>query len=94
MIPGVPRPAAELTTSGLIGLRAPDHWMSALARDCGVPLVSSSVNISGQPFLVGLEDLPRGWARRVDFLVFEGPRRGPPSAINTVTAGRVTRRVR
>ncbi len=91
---GVPRPAAELTQSGLIGLRAPGHWITALARDAGVPLVTSSVNISGRPFMVGLDDIPRGWAGRLDFLVFEGPLERRPSPINMLERGRLRRRQR
>lgn len=91
---GVARPAAELTQSGLIGLRLPRHWISRLAREVGIPLVSTSVNLSGQPHMQALDDLPRGWNRRLDFMVFEGPLTGPPSAIRSLERGRMTRQER
>ncbi|MBN2358304.1 MAG: Sua5/YciO/YrdC/YwlC family protein [Deltaproteobacteria bacterium] len=91
---GVARPARELTQSGLIGLRLPRHWIGRLVRDAGVPLVSTSVNLSGQPHMQTLDDLPRGWKRRLDFTVFEGPLTGRPSAIHFYESGRLTRQER
>ncbi|MEW5852956.1 MAG: Sua5/YciO/YrdC/YwlC family protein [Myxococcota bacterium] len=79
--PRVPQPADELVESGLIGLRQPRHWVSALARDAGVPLVSTSVNVSGRPPMTGWDDLPRAFRERVDFCVTVGPLPGRPSAL-------------
>ncbi len=92
--PGIALPVAELTASGLIGLRSPRHWISQLARAAGVPLVSTSVNLSGRPYMQTLDDLPAGWRRRLDFMVFDGPLAGPPSAIHSLERGRLQRRER
>ena len=74
----VPR---ALTSSGLVGLRLPDHWITSLAEEVGLPLVSTSVNVTKAPYMTNLDDLALDIRAAVDFLVYEGELQGPPSTI-------------
>lgn len=78
--------AAELlppmvTATGLVGLRWPDHWISRLAGEAQVPLLSTSANVTGQPFMTSGDDLDPAIAAGVDFWVDEGPRPVRPSTL-------------
>lgn len=72
---------APLHASGLVGLRQPDHWISDLAASARIPLVTTSVNRHLHPAMTCLDDLHRSIREHVDFMVYEGPRSGPPSTI-------------
>lgn len=64
-----------------IGVRLPDHWFSGLVQEMNVPFITTSVNKSGQSFMTTKEDLDEGIKRGVDFLIYEGEKRGRPSKI-------------
>lgn len=77
------------TLSGTaIGFREPEHWVTAVVRAAGVPVVSSSVNRTGQPPMTCLDDLPARIRRMVDFCVYEGPLPGPASRLVHLEGGR------
>lgn len=65
----------------LVALRFPDDDILALAHDVGRPLITTSVNRTTAPFMTDLDDLDPGIAAEVDFIVWDGPRRGRPSAL-------------
>lgn len=71
----------SLHASGLIGLRQPAHWISDLAAEAGIPLVTTSVNRHESPPMTTLEDLDPEIRDQVDLALYEGPRSGPPSTI-------------
>jgi L-threonylcarbamoyladenylate synthase len=65
----------------LIGFRRPSHWISTLASELGVPLLSSSVNRSQEPEMTSLDDLDPRLASAVDFCVYAGSLDGAPSTL-------------
>jgi len=74
------------TNAGLnsVGVRIPDHWIASFVESLGQPLVTTSVNISGQPpasTLLELQKFP------VDFIIFEGTILGEPSKVIDLTVG-------
>lgn len=71
----------SLTSSGLVGMRLPDHWITEFTRSLRAPLVTTSVNVHGAPYMTCLDDLPESIRKGVDFIVYEGRRAGPPSTI-------------
>lgn len=71
--------AASLASSGLVGVRQPKHWITAFVEQLGVPVVTTSVNKTGEPPMTSLDDLDPRVARGVAMLVYEGPRAGRPS---------------
>ncbi|MBI2265940.1 MAG: Sua5/YciO/YrdC/YwlC family protein [Armatimonadetes bacterium] len=70
-----------LRSSGLVGLRLPDHWITELASEAGVPLITTSVNVHQRPYMTFLDDLEESIRLGADLIVYEGPLCGPPSTI-------------
>ena len=61
-----------------LGVRIPDHWISNLVEKLGKPLITTSVNVSGENAGSTLLDLQRF---DVDFIIFEGLLDNRPSAV-------------
>lgn len=67
-----------------LGVRIPDHWVSNLVGKLGKPLITTSVNVSGENAGTTLLDLQRF---DVDFIIFEGVLDNPPSIIVDLREG-------
>ena len=65
----------------VIGVRIPKHWFSDIVREAGIPIVTTSANKAGQPFMTTLESLDPEVQKGVDFIIYEGPKEGHPSTI-------------
>ncbi len=68
-----------------LGVRIPGNWFSKVVSAVKIPLVSTSVNLHGRPPMTDVASLDRGIASSVDFIVYDGPRRGRPSTIIDLT---------
>ncbi|MBI2134594.1 threonylcarbamoyl-AMP synthase [Candidatus Woesearchaeota archaeon] len=68
-----------------LGVRIPEHWFSGFVKEINIPIVSTSVNISGEGFMTSLEDLDNGIKSKADFLIYEGVKEGKPSRIADLT---------
>jgi len=68
-----------------LGIRIPDHWFSKYVKELGVPVITTSANITGGDFMTSLEDLDLRIKENVDFIVYEGELKGRPSAIVDLT---------
>ncbi len=66
-------------TNTTVGVRVPQHWFTEVVNEAGVPFVTTSVNISGDKFMERLEDVPEEILDQVDYVVYEGEKRGEPS---------------
>lgn len=64
-----------------LGVRMPDHWFHELVKGLGFPVVTTSANKTGQPFMTSLEDLDPEIRRGTDFIVYEGEKKARPSKI-------------
>lgn len=64
-----------------IGVRIPDNWFSAFISETGLPVVTTSVNIHGEPYMTSLEDLDAGIKSKVDFIIYDGVKTGKPSTL-------------
>ena len=86
--------AAGLTSTGLVSLRWPAHAISEVAARARTPLITTSVNRTGQPPMSSLADLDDDIAARVDFIWLDGELRGAPSTMRffDVDPPRVVRR--
>ncbi len=95
ILPGAAGMAANLVPEeGTLGVRVPDHaFCSSMLRAFGRPVVSTSVNISGEPAALSLAEAPRELVEGVDFVVnprFEGrPTRKPSSIVAFTEDGAV-----
>ena len=67
--------------SGTLGIRIPRHWMSEVVAELGVPVVSTSANLTGEPYMTSLDDLDGRVKQKVDFIIYEGDKRGRPSTV-------------
>ncbi|MBW2978312.1 threonylcarbamoyl-AMP synthase [Candidatus Woesearchaeota archaeon] len=64
-----------------VGVRIPDHWFHKIVEDLGVPIITTSVNVTGKIFMTSLENLDNEIRKKVDFAIDEGEKKGRPSKI-------------
>ncbi|MBI2144580.1 threonylcarbamoyl-AMP synthase [Candidatus Woesearchaeota archaeon] len=67
--------------SNTLGIRMPRHWLSTAVSELGFPLVSTSANITGESYMTSVDDLDENIRHKVDFIVYEGEKKGRPSTI-------------
>lgn len=75
-----------------IGVRIPDHWISDVVKELGIPIITTSANRSALPFMISLEDLDPAIEDDVDFIIYEGEKKGKPSKIINVVEGNIKER--
>ena len=68
-----------------LGIRIPDHWFSNFAQEIGIPIITTSVNKSGNDPMTSLDDLDAEIKSKLDFIVYEGEKKGKPSRIIDLT---------
>jgi tRNA threonylcarbamoyl adenosine modification protein (Sua5/YciO/YrdC/YwlC family) len=64
-----------------VGVRIPDHWFSNFVKDLGFPIITTSANVVGENFMTSIEDMDERVKSAMDFIVYEGPKKGSPSTI-------------
>ena len=64
-----------------IGVRIPDHWFSMIANVLNIPLVTTSANVVGDEFMTSLDNLNIDIKSNVDFIIYDGERKGRPSTL-------------
>ncbi len=62
-----------------IGVRIPDHWFSEIIQKTGIPFITTSVNLSDNPHMTSLDDIPASFQKSVTFCVYESPINGVSS---------------
>jgi len=68
-----------------IGVRIPDHWFTRFVKSLRLPLVTTSVNLTGKQHITSLDDLPASIASQIDFFIYDGVHKGKPSRIIDLT---------
>ena len=68
----------------LIGIRLPNHWFSKIVEKCGFPIITTSANITGEPFMTRVENLNPEVENKVEFMIYEGEKEARPSKIVNV----------
>lgn len=66
-----------------LGVRIPDHPLTWLFQKSGMPIVTTSVNLSGSPFNVNPDEIKSKFD--IDFLINAGPLEGTPSKVIDLT---------
>lgn len=66
---------------GTLGIRIPNHWIKGIVAEAGVPIVTTSVNPSGEDYMTSLDDLDPIIKGGIDFVLYEGKKEGKPSRI-------------
>ena len=70
-----------------LGIRIPDHWFSEIVSELGVPIVTTSVNESGERHATSAEDIPESISKNVKFIIDEGVKKGSPSTVVNLESG-------
>jgi L-threonylcarbamoyladenylate synthase len=68
-----------------LGVRIPDNWFSAIVKEAGIPIVTTSVNRHGQDPVTDIDEIPEMIKKGVDFAVDDGVISGSPSTIVDLT---------
>ena len=84
--------AAVTLRTGTIGIRLPHHWLGKLVRDLNCPLVTTSANQTGKPFMTCLEDLDPEIIKGVEFLIYDGEKKARPSTLINLVEGTIRAR--
>ncbi len=58
-----------LSDNNKLGVRFPNCYFKSLVGDAGIPFVSTSLNISGEPPILDLENIPKEIIDKVDYLI-------------------------
>ncbi|MEM4263796.1 MAG: L-threonylcarbamoyladenylate synthase [Candidatus Woesearchaeota archaeon] len=69
------------TGDNTIGIRRPDHWISEITNELNKPIITTSANITGKNFMTSLDDLDINVKKKMDFIIYEGEKKGRPSTI-------------
>lgn len=64
-----------------LGIRIPDHWIAQLPRIGKVPIITTSANYPGQDYMTNLDLLDPKLKAKMDFIIYEGEKKGKPSTI-------------
>jgi tRNA threonylcarbamoyl adenosine modification protein (Sua5/YciO/YrdC/YwlC family) len=68
-----------------IGIRMPNHWFSDLVKEAGIPFVTTSANVSGEPTMTDFYSLDSLIREQVDYIIYEGALHDKPSTIVDLT---------
>ena len=77
--------AENVNLGETIGVRIPTHWISEAVNKLKVPIVTTSVNLTGKPFMTSLDNLDEDIKNKVDFIIYEGEKKGSPSRVVDLT---------
>ncbi len=69
----------------IIGIRIPNHWFFDFVKEINLPIITTSVNISGEEYMTSLDNLNEDIKKRTDFIIYEGEIQGKPSRIIDLT---------
>lgn len=72
---------------GILGVRIPRHWFTQVVHKANVPFVTTSVNKTGEKFMTSLRDCDKTILENVDYVVYDGQKKGKPSVIIDFTSG-------
>ncbi|MBI4980276.1 threonylcarbamoyl-AMP synthase [Candidatus Woesearchaeota archaeon] len=75
-----------------LGVRIPEHWFGKVVEKLNLPLVTTSANQQGKPFMTKLENLDPELEVGVEFIIYEGEKSGHPSKLIDLVKGTVKER--
>ena len=64
-----------------VGVRMPDHWIMDFVERINVPIITTSANISGKSFMTRMSNLDNDLKGGIDFVIYEGEKKGKPSTL-------------
>ncbi len=73
---------SHVSSSDTLGIRIPNHPFTKELQKSGVPFITTSVNLSGEPFLIDLNKLKAEINEKVDYVIIsETSLSGKPSTL-------------
>ena len=79
---------ADQTTSKAqqtVGVRIPNHWISAIVQELSSCIITTSVNRSGSPPITNINAIPLRMRKDITFCIDEGTLQGSPSMLVYLT---------
>jgi len=67
--------------SNSLGVRIPDHQLTEIIQKSEKPFVTTSANLSGQPTIANINEIPRDIGRELDIIIDAGQLAGSASTI-------------
>jgi L-threonylcarbamoyladenylate synthase len=64
-----------------IGVRIPNHEFAKMISELNVPIITTSVNIAGEPFATKIQDIKEKIKEKVDLIIDVGILSGTPSTL-------------
>lgn len=64
-----------------LGVRIPNHWSREIVEELNIPIITTSVNRTGNANMIGLDDLDPAIEKSVDLILYDGKLDGRPSTI-------------
>lgn len=83
---------AVIPNTDTIGIRYPKHWFGKIVEKLGIPIITTSANQIGQPFMTSLENLNHEIERNTEFMVYEGEKQARPSKVVHVEEEKIIER--
>jgi L-threonylcarbamoyladenylate synthase len=77
-----------------VGVRMPNHWFLAVVYQLNFPIITTSANVSGREFMTTLDDLDSTIRTNVDYVFFDGEKKGRPSTMINLVGPEVSIRQR
>jgi len=68
-----------------LGVRIPNHHFTKFIQKTGVPFITTSVNLTGQPPVHNIKDIPQDILNQIDVVIDAGPLENPPSRVIDLT---------
>jgi len=84
--------AKGVINNKMVGIRYPNHWFGELVQKLGLPIITTSVNLSGDPFMTDVKDINPQIEQKTGFIIYEGKKEGTPSKVINTTTGEVINR--
>lgn len=72
-----------------LGVRIPNHWFTGAVIELGLPIVTTSANITGGDFMTSIENLDPKIKSRINFIIYEDEKKSHPSKIIDLTKDKV-----
>lgn len=71
----------HVSANDSIGVRIPDSEFTELVEKAGVPFITTSVNMAGEPFAIKISDIPHKILDAADIIIGVGKLDGRPSTL-------------
>lgn len=68
-----------------IGIRMPEHWFTKAVEEVNTPVISTSANLVGEDHMTSIDDMHSDIKSRMEFIIYEGEKKGRPSTIVDLT---------